>query len=47
MTQIMETPSSLSLLILVIGSMTSMGLSLKINQIIAPPNDVKRLQKAE
>jgi hypothetical protein len=42
-----ETPASLSLLISVIGSMASMGLSLNMNQIIAPPNDVKRLQKAE
>jgi len=47
MTQIMETPSSLSLLILVIGSMTSMGLSLNMNQIITTPNDVKRMQTSE
>lgn len=47
MTQIMETPSSLSLLILVIGSMTSMGLSLNMSQIITTPNDVKRMQTSE
>lgn len=47
MTETMETLAGLYLLVFVIGSMGSMGLSLKINQIIAPPNDVKRLQKAE
>ena len=36
MTEIMETLSVLSLLVFVIGSMTSMGLSLKIKQIIEP-----------
>ena len=44
MTEIMETLAGLSLLVFVIGSM---GLSLKINQIIVPPNDIKRLHKAE
>jgi hypothetical protein len=47
MTESMEILAGLSLLVFVIGSMGSMGLSLKIKQIIAPPNDVKRLQKAE
>lgn len=36
MTEIMETLATLSLLVFVIGSMTSMGLSLKIKQIIEP-----------
>ena len=47
MTEIMETLAGLSLLVFVIGSMGSMGLSLNMNQIITPPNDVKRVQKAE
>jgi len=47
MTEIVETPASLSLLIFVIGSMASMGLSLNMNQIITPPSDVKHVQKAE
>jgi hypothetical protein len=36
MTEIMETLAGLSLLVFVIGSMASMGLSLKMKQIIAP-----------
>jgi len=36
MTEIMETLSVLSLLVFVIGSMASMGLSLKMKQIIDP-----------
>ena len=36
MTDIMETLASLSLLVFVIGSMASMGLSLRMNQILAP-----------
>lgn len=41
MTDIMETLAGLSLLVFVIGSMASMGLSLKINQIVAPLKNVK------
>ena len=41
MTEIMETLAGLSMLVFVIGSMTSMGLTLKINQIIAPLKNVK------
>jgi BASS family bile acid:Na+ symporter len=41
MTEIMETLATLSLLVFVIGSMASMGLSLKIKQIIEPLKDVK------
>ncbi len=41
MTEIMETLAGLSLLVFVIGSMTSMGLTLKINQIIAPLKNIK------
>lgn len=41
MTEIMETLAILSLLVFVIGSMASMGLSLKIKQIIAPLRDLK------
>lgn len=41
MTEIMETLAGLSLLVFVIGSMASMGLSLKMNQIIAPLKNVK------
>ena len=41
MTEIMETLATLSLLVFVIGSMASMGLSLKIKQIIAPLKDLK------
>ncbi len=37
----METLASLSLLVFVIGSMASMGLSLKINQIVAPLKNVR------
>jgi BASS family bile acid:Na+ symporter len=37
----METLAGLSLLVFVIGSMASMGLSLKMNQIIAPLKNVK------
>ena len=36
MTEIMETLAVLSLLVFVIGSMASMGLSLKMKQIIDP-----------
>jgi len=41
MTEIMETLSVLSLLVFVIGSMASMGLSLKMKQIIEPLKNVK------
>lgn len=41
MTEILETIATLSVLVFVIGSMASMGLSLKISQIIAPLRDVK------
>jgi predicted Na+-dependent transporter len=41
MTEIMETLAVLSLLVFVIGSMASMGLSLKMKQIIEPLKDVK------
>ncbi len=41
MTEIMETLAGLSLLVFVIGSMASMGLSLKMNQIIAPLKNIK------
>ncbi|MEA3438940.1 MAG: bile acid:sodium symporter [Chloroflexota bacterium] len=41
MTEIMETLAGLSLLVFVIGSMASMGLSLKMGQIIAPLKNVK------
>lgn len=41
MTEIMETLAGLSLLVFVIGSMTSMGLTLKVNQIIAPLKNIK------
>ena len=41
MTEIMETLAGLSLLVFVIGSMASMGLSLKINQIVAPLKNVR------
>jgi BASS family bile acid:Na+ symporter len=41
MTEIMETLALLSLLVFVIGSMASMGLSLKMKQIIDPLKDVK------
>jgi BASS family bile acid:Na+ symporter len=41
MTEIMETLASLSLLVFVIGSMASMGLSLKINQILEPLKNVR------
>ena len=41
MTEIMETLAGLSLLVFVIGSMASMGLSLKMKQIIAPLKNVK------
>ena len=41
MTEIMETLAGLSLLVFVIGSMASMGLSLKINQILAPLKNVR------
>lgn len=37
----METVATLSLLVFVIGSMASMGLSLKIKQIVAPLKDLK------
>ena len=41
MTEIMETMAQLALLIFVIGSMASMGLSLKMNQIIEPLKNVR------
>lgn len=41
MTEIMETLATLSLLVFVIGSMTSMGLTLKMSQIIAPLKNIK------
>jgi BASS family bile acid:Na+ symporter len=41
MTEIMETLSVLSLLVFVIGSMASMGLSLKMKQIIEPLKNVR------
>jgi BASS family bile acid:Na+ symporter len=41
MTEIMETLSVLSLLVFVIGSMASMGLSLKMKQIVEPLRNVK------
>lgn len=41
MTEIMETLAGLSLLVFVIGSMASMGLSLKINQILVPLKNVR------
>lgn len=41
MTQILETLAMLSVLVFVIGSMASMGLSLKISQIIAPLKNAK------
>ena len=41
MTEIMETLAGLSLFVFVIGSMASMGLSLKMNQIIAPLKNIK------
>jgi BASS family bile acid:Na+ symporter len=41
MTEILETLAMLSVLVFVIGSMASMGLSLKMAQIIAPLKNVK------
>lgn len=41
MTEILETLAMLSVLVFVIGSMTSMGLSLKMSQIIAPLKNIK------
>lgn len=41
MTEVLETLATLAVLVFVIGSMTSMGLSLKINQIITPLKNVK------
>jgi predicted Na+-dependent transporter len=41
MTEILETLAMLSVLVFVIGSMASMGLSLKMPQIIAPLKNVK------
>ena len=41
MAEMMETLASLSLLVFVIGSMGSMGLSLKIDQILAPLKNVR------
>jgi len=40
-TDIMETLATLSLLVFVIGSMASKGLSLKMKQIIKPLKDLK------
>lgn len=41
MNEIMETLAVLSLMVFVIGSMASMGLSLKINQILAPLQNIR------
>jgi len=41
MNEIMEILSVLALLVFVIGSMASMGLSLKMKQIIAPLKNIK------
>ena len=41
MTEILETLAMLSVLVFVIGSMTSMGLSLKMDQLIAPLKNAK------
>ena len=41
MTEILATLAQLSVLVFVIGSMASMGLSLKVPQIIAPLKDIK------
>ncbi|MFC2037118.1 bile acid:sodium symporter family protein [Chloroflexota bacterium] len=41
MTEVLATLATLSVLVFVIGSMTSMGLSLKMPQIIAPLKDIK------
>jgi BASS family bile acid:Na+ symporter len=41
MTEILATLAQLSVLVFVIGSMASMGLSLKISQIVAPLKNVK------
>lgn len=41
MTEVLETLATLAVLVFVIGSMASMGLSLKINQIITPLKNVK------
>ncbi len=41
MSEILETLAALSVLVFVIGSMASMGLSLKVGQIIAPLKNVK------
>ena len=41
MTEILETLAVLSVLVFVIGSMASMGLSLKMGQIVAPLKNVK------
>jgi len=41
MTEIMETLAQLAMLVFVIGSMASMGLSLKMSQIIAPLKNIK------
>ena len=43
MTEILATLAQLSVLVFVIGSMASMGLSLKISQIVAPLKNVKLL----
>lgn len=41
MTEILETLAKLSILVFVIGSMSSMGLSLKMDQLIAPLKNAK------
>ena len=41
MSEILQAIAQLSVLVFVIGSMTSMGLSLKVPQIIAPLKNVK------
>jgi BASS family bile acid:Na+ symporter len=41
MSELLETLATLSVLVFVIGSMTSMGLSLKLPQIMSPLKNVK------
>lgn len=41
MTEVLETIATLSVLVFVIGSMASMGLSLKLPQIVAPLKDIR------
>ena len=46
MTGILETLASLSLLVFVLGSMASMGLSLKMSQILAPLKNTRLVMMA-